>query len=997
MTTEENTADTILVVDDTESNIDILLRILDDYDLIPCTSGDEALALLHSETVDLILLDIVMPGMDGFEVCRRLKANPATRDIPIVFITARDDARSLETAYEIGGYDYVTKPFNPNELRVRVRTQLTLYRQFNRLKEQNRELVRARQALTDSEQRYRLAMEASTDGLWDWNLSNGQVFYSPGWFRIVDERDPGNGYATWEARIHPDDKERVLGSLQAHLDGSSDAWAEEHRLRKRDGSWAWVMGRGRVVQRSVNGSPLRMVGTMIDIGERKQVEELGKLKQQLSELVYSADLEELMRTALDNAERLTCSEIGFYHFVEEDQETVSLQIWSTRTLKEMCFAEGQGLHYPVSLAGVWVDCIHQRQVVVHNEYSALTHKKGLPEGHPEIQRELTVPVFREGRIVAVMGVGNKPRHYDARDRDVVSLVADMTQDFVERKRAEQRIEFMAFNDVLTGLPNRELLLDRLKQAISVTRRSDRLLAVCYLDLDGFKPVNDRYGHHLGDVLLIKLAERLSQELRSGDTLARLGGDEFAILLNGLHTIFDGESIVSRILESIRQPFDIDDHHILVSGSIGVTFCPPDKVDADTLLRHADQAMYKAKDAGKSVFRLFDPVQEHKVRTHRRSLQEFERALRDGQLTLFYQPRVDLSSGKTVSAEALLRWHHPEKGLLPPDSFLPLVEGTPLEIALGEWVLQTALKQHREWVGQGLKLPVSINVSPRHICLHDFSRYLERLLSDYPAGMAKNLELEVLETTAVSDTACLVRAMADCAKLGVHFSLDDFGTGYASLTHFHQLPIDVLKIDRNFVKDMLDNERDLDIVEGVLRLAYGLKRPVVAEGVESLEIGMMLLQLGCRYAQGFGIAKPMPADEVPGWLAQWTDNNVWHRLHREAKGRPEQFDLNVSIFSHRHWLEQVTAYIESDGKQTLPVMDGKQCQFERWYRGIGLIRYGSHPSYPFIPPKHGRVHDLANALVAQKKGTRDAQRTQAGLAELQSASKELIQMLERLQG
>lgn len=989
MPTAEQTGATILVVDDTEFNVDIVLKILEGYDVIPCTSGTDALALLRNEPVDLVLLDIMMPVMDGFEVCRRLKADPLTRDIPIIFITAKDDEQSIETAYEIGGYDYVTKPIKPRELQARVQTQLTLYRQYRRLREQNLDLSRAENDLKASNQRYQSALETALDGFWVLDPTGRIVEVNDAYCRISGfSRDELLAMRVCDLEAVESDLE-VSQHIAKLMRQGNDLFETRHR-RKDGSTWA--------VEVSVSYSPVqggRIFTFLRDIRERKQSERLTKLRQQLAELVYGVDLEQLMQTALDTAEQMTGSAIGFYHFVEQDQETVSLQVWSTRTLRETGLAEGRDMHNPVSQAGVWGDCIRQRRPVMHNDYAALPHKKGLLEGHPLVTRELTVPVFREGRIVAVMGVGNKPGDYDTRDQEIVNQVADMTHDFVERKRIEQRIEYMAFNDVLTGLPNRELLRDRLRQAISLTHRSKRLLAVCFLDLDGFKPVNDQYGHHLGDTLLVRLGQRLSEGLREGDTLARLGGDEFVILLNGLTSIFDGEGIIGRILASINQPFEIDDQHIQVSGSIGVTFYPTDDTDPDTLMRHADQAMYKAKEAGKSTFRLFDPVQEQEIRDRRQSLEELEQALISRQLELFYQPRVDLGSGETISTEALLRWRHPKRGLLLPGDFLQLVDGTPLEVTLGEWVLKRALDQHMDWRHRGLKIPVSVNISPRHIRLAGFTTFLQRLLSGYPKDIADNLELEILETTAIGDTEDVSRTMDDCARLGVHFALDDFGTGYASLTHFHRLPIDVLKIDQNFVKDMLDDDRDLDIVEGVLRLAYGLKRPVVAEGVESVEIGMMLLQLGCRYAQGFGIAEPMPAADMAEWLAGWSDANIWHRLRSEATGLPANYDLNVSIFTHRLWLDGIAQFIRSGEAEDLPILDGSKCQFERWYRGIGLIRYGDHPSYPFIPSRHSKVHELANSLVAQAKAG-EWERSRAGLTELKSVSAELIDVLHQLQ-
>lgn len=733
-----------------------------------------------------------------------------------------------------------------------------------------------------------------------------------------------------------------------------------------------------------------VLGIGRDITEQHRVEELSRLRQELSEMVHSSDLEHLMRKSLDKAEELTESQIGFFHFVEKDQETIRLQVWSSQTLRDMCSAEGEGLHYPVSEAGVWADCIHLRKPVIHNDYASQPHKKGLPEGHAELLRELVVPVFRDNRIVAVMGVGNKLETYQKSDQELVSQIADITFDFIERKQAENKIEYMAFNDVLTGLPNRQLLSDRMHQAISLSHRSGQLLSICYLDLNDFKSVNDRFGHHVGDLLLIQLGKRLQDSMREGDTLARLGGDEFVMLLNNLKSIYDGEEIIERTLEEISQPFDVEGHRLHISGAIGVTVFPLDDSDADTLVRHADQAMYKAKVEGKSTYNLYDPVQDHKRHIHRQALQEFEVAVDRDHLVLHYQPRINLETAEIVSVEALVRWQHPEKGLLLPGRFLKMIEGTPQETLLGEWVLRSALNQHMAWLNQGIRLPVSVNISPRHIQMPGFAEFLSDILTEYPQDIAGQLELEILETSALGDTSRVAAIMEDCASLGVLFSLDDFGTGYSSLTYFHRLPISVLKIDQNFVRSMLDNVQDLDIVEGVLSLTNAIKKPVVSEGVESIELGMMLLQLGCKHAQGYGIARPMPANQVNQWVTEWKDETLWHGLSESIGAGATLFDLNVSLFSHRNWLKQLVMAIKSGNLKEMPQMSEQHSQLSRWLKGIGKARYGSQSGFSFIKSKQHEMYELAAELLAA-----DHDKAVSRLDELQELGEGLETLLHGL--
>ncbi|MCG7904783.1 MAG: diguanylate cyclase [Candidatus Thiodiazotropha weberae] len=306
------------------------------------------------------------------------------------------------------------------------------------------------------------------------------------------------------------------------------------------------------------------------------------------------------------------------------------------------------MHYPIDQAGVWVDCIHQGKPVVHNDYEALDHKKGMPEGHPKLAREITVPIFRDGLIVAVAGLGNKQIEYSNWDLNVLERIADVAYDFVERKQSELQIEHMAYYDALTGLPNRTLFSDRMSQAMSQCSHTGRLLAVCYLDLDGFKTVNDEHGHDVGDELLISLAKRMMNILREGDTLARLGSDQFVILLNNIQEGKESESFLSRAIERIKKPFVVKGYRLAISASIDVTIFPDDNSTADTLLRHADQAMYKVKADPNIDYHMYDLIEEQEIRNKRQMLDQFKQSMERNELVLHYQPRIDLFSGEVVS-------------------------------------------------------------------------------------------------------------------------------------------------------------------------------------------------------------------------------------------------------------------------------------------------------------------------------------------------------------
>ncbi|MDO9227595.1 MAG: EAL domain-containing protein [Pseudomonadota bacterium] len=579
----------------------------------------------------------------------------------------------------------------------------------------------------------------------------------------------------------------------------------------------------------------------------------------------------------------------------------------------------------------------------------------------------------------------------------VSHYLGVFTDISQVKQQEQLLQHLAQHDALTGIPNRILLADRMHQAIAQARRNGDLLAVGYLDLDGFKPINDTYGHDAGDRLLVEMARRMSEALRSGDTVARLGGDEFVFLLQGLSDLAECETTLDRLLSVINQPALIDGQIASLSASIGVSLYPSDDEDPDTLLRHADQAMYAAKQAGRGRYTFHDVEGDRRARSHRETQERIRLALETNEFELFYQPQVNMRSGEIVGAEALIRWRHPERGLLSPAAFLPVIENTELDIALGEWVLQQALRQLAAWREQGLELTVSINISAQHIQRPDFVEKLLACLAVHPEVSPRQLELEILETAALEDLARVSEVIRTCQRMGSDFALDDFGTGYSSLTYLKHLPVQILKIDQSFVHDMLRDPDDLAIVEGVIALAEAFGRDIVAEGVDSLEAGLLLLQLGCAVAQGYSIARPMPAAELPAWVAKWDTPHAWseenfRRWHRE------DFALLLAEYNHRDWIDNLADRIEGEvgSKTDVPLtLDQELCRFGRWYHGSGQVRYGTLPEFTAIDPVHRQVHELgAELLKLLHVGKHDEARKR--LPELFALRDELLGKLRSLQ-
>lgn len=445
----------------------------------------------------------------------------------------------------------------------------------------------------------------------------------------------------------------------------------------------------------------------------------------------------------------------------------------------------------------------------------------------------------------------------------VGVFADITL----VKQQEERLEQMAYYDPLTKLPNRTLLAHRMQQALNQTLQSDSIMAVCYLDLDRFKPVNDQHGHEVGDRLLVEVAHRLSSALRAGDTVARLGGDEFVLILPHLSSEADCLTLIERLQRRIAMPFElVDGENVEIGASIGIRLVPPADADPDTLLRQADQALYAAKQEGNGRAHVFDAEQDRQVSIKRARATRVADGLQRREMVVHFQPIVELATGQVRSAEALVRWLDPVLGLVSPAAWLPLIEDESVIIELGDFVIEQALSWGSTWREAGLLERINVNVSARELLDPAFPDRLQGQLHAHPAMSPAALTLEVLESAALADLTSAVTTLRRCRELGVQFALDDFGTGYSSLTYLQRLPVSMLKIDRSFVSGMAGSEADRSIVTAVLQLGATFGLESVAEGVESEDQRNALISLGCRFGQGYGIAPPMPPEEFQAWVA-----------------------------------------------------------------------------------------------------------------------------------
>ncbi len=509
----------------------------------------------------------------------------------------------------------------------------------------------------------------------------------------------------------------------------------------------------------------------------------------------------------------------------------------------------------------------------------------------------------------------------------VGLFSDITQS----KQQQQKLELMAHYDVLTGLPNRTLLADRFTLGIAHSIRTETLLAVCFLDLDDFQPINDNYGHDVGDQLLIAVAERIQKNIRAEDTVSRLSGDEFALLLGDIESLAQCDELLQRLHYCLAQPYFVAGQIFNISVSIGITLYPDDDADLDTLLRHADNSMYQAKLAGKNRYHLFNPEQDQQTIQKHHQLDEIQQALSHDEFCLYYQPKVNMKTGEVFGAEALIRWLHPEKGLIPPLDFLPIIENTELEIFIGDWVINEALKQLVQWQKQGIYIEVSVNIASYHLRSPSFLTNLENALASHPTIDSKYLQLEILESSALGDVNTISSILQTCRDvLGVNIALDDFGTGYSSLTHLRNLPVNTIKIDQSFVIDMLDDPNDYAIIDGVLGLADSFNREVIAEGVETTEHGLMLLIMGCDAAQGYGIARPMPATEIPNWLHSYIPNQQWIDCSSIVRTQKEK-KIQLLRLATEHRFKDFENKLVTSPKcdQKLPFENHQTCHHRAW--------------------------------------------------------------------
>ncbi len=723
----------ILVVDDAPDNLRVLSATLsaEGYEVRCAKNGSMALLGAQASPPNLILLDINMPDMNGYEVCQQIKADQKTREIPVIFLSALDDAIDKVKAFQVGGVDYITKPFQAEEVLARIDIQLNLQLARAEIQKLNTEL----------EQR----VQQRTNQL---DTANQQLQRE-----IADRKQIEAQLQRSEERL-----ESILNSLD-------------------DVVWST----------SINGVDLLYLNPA-------------------AEKVYGRSVSEFFNTP-----------------------------------------------------HLWLHVIHPE------DYSRIPmlFESPLERGSMDMEYRILRP---DGEVRWL-----RDRSYIIYDTNGVAVRVDgITSDITAQKQVEDQLIHDALHDALTGLPNRTLFMDRVEIAIChAKRRTDYSFAVLFIDLDRFKMINDSLGHLVGDKLLIAIAHLLKRCVRDVDSVARLGGDEFTILLDDIKDVSDAIAIADRIQAEMESAFNLDEYSVFTSASIGIAlnFAAEYDYGAD-LLRDADIAMYRAKDNGKARYEVF----EHKMYAQTLKLSKLENDLRQAierqEFLLHYQPIVELTTGKLTGFEALLRWQHPERGLVSPMEFIPVAEDTGLIVPIGEWVLRDACLQMRAWQLQ-FPIPeafkISVNITSKQLRCENLLEVIDQILAETGLDGSK-LRLEITESMLMDGTNEAIARLEQIRERKIYLSLDDFGTGYSCLSYLHRFPINTLKIDRSFVSFMSSDIENIEIVNTIIMLAHSLGMDAIAEGIETVEQCDRLKALGCELGQGYLFDKPLELQAVAKLLA-----------------------------------------------------------------------------------------------------------------------------------
>ena len=721
--------------------------------------------------------------------------------------------------------------------------------------------------LRESEASLGRAQRIAQLGNWSLDSETGEMTWSAEMNRTFGNAatSTAHRYEDFLRNIHPKDRRVLEQALQQAVTTGQDS-DMEHRIVTRDGMTRWVH---TIVHRSQEASKVVLNGTIRDITERKLAVLRLTVEHGVTQLVAGAtDPNEIMPGIIEAIGTGLSFECGSHWSLDKDgallQCTASWGENAPAIAEFLALTKKMSVPSGVDLPGrAWAG--HEPLVLtdVGSEQGFSRTTAALQAG---LHGALALPIVAAGRnfgVIELFSAGTIQPD-EALMQLLKSLSAQIGQSF-QRRLAEDQLRFIATHDSLTDLPNRSLFNERLRHALHQGTRYTRGIAVMFIDMDRFKVVNDSLGHSAGDRLLQDSAKRLAECLRESDTVARLGGDEFVVMIENFTAPKDAIAVAQKALASLAKPFFVDGQEFLMSASIGISTFPDDGKDAETLLKNADIAMYRAKDQGRNNYQFYS-AQMNKHTFERLAMESsLRRAVERNEFQLHYQPKLDLRTGAIAGVEALVRWQHPDWGMVSPAQFIPLAEETGLIVQIGEWVLRAACEQNKRWRDQGIPpLRVAVNLSARQFAQ-------KTLLSDIARTIAQSgltpdcLELEITESLVMTNPEHATETLHKLKTMGISLSIDDFGTGYSSLAYLKRFPIDCIKIDRSFIKDIPTEADDMAITKGVIALGHSLRLKVVAEGVETKEQQDFLRSNDCDEMQGYLFSKPLPAEEVTALL------------------------------------------------------------------------------------------------------------------------------------
>lgn len=691
------------------------------------------------------------------------------------------------------------------------------------LYQQNNELEKQRNEIIVSEQRYELAVQGSTEGIWDWDIKKGVYYFSIEWKGVLgyDENELNKTIETWRDLLHPDDRIEANNILDQYLESKGGVYECTYRLRCKDGKYRWILSRGKGVW-DKEGHPVRIAGSHTDITEQMQLEESLRSEKELSRsIIYEA---KMLIVVFNKEGRI----IQFNPYAEKIIGFKKEEILGKKSL----------------------------QVLVSNDDDQNKIFQEILRGENLSSRETDIRC-KNGDYVTILWDNILLHDLQGNIQGVISIGINIT----ERREMEDKLHMMAYFDTLTGLPNRAFFEQEVKNAICKLDQSNQKAALIYIDIDDFKNINDTMGHVVGDYLIQHVRDILLEHFHLPHVIARLGGDEFAILLNNIQ---NESYIIPKIeifMEKLRKPWLFEGKSYYISVSMGVAIYPDHGTNYSILMQNADTAMFYIKDKGKDNFVIFESSMFKKTLKYIEMSNQLRIAIEKQEFLLYYQPQFDLTTGKIIGVEALIRWNHPIRGLIPPIEFIPLAEKTGHIVQIDEWVLKTACRQKRSWEKKGYSpIKISVNISSHMITESRLVTEVQDLIQDYKIN-PREIEIEVTETVVMVEFDKAIKVLQSLKDLGISIALDDFGTGYSSLTYLQTLPFDILKIDRDFLKNVENGNEEIYIFRAIVDLAHNMGLKVVAEGVETKEQIEYLHKNNCDFAQGYYFSRPIPASEL----------------------------------------------------------------------------------------------------------------------------------------